>query len=191
MNSFNNNAPKISASEHLRNKRTKALYKSNKKKYRKSQYNGGISFNSSGNIKNVSNYQTKRDIAQGYYLANCNKDCCNIDLQTIKINTGPNSIYNKFDGSGCSKDCSSGFTVLSSFEYCSLIDLTTNNFASPDMEKNYIIIDPSNNLFSVNGCKNKYLDYTSYDDESEKCNKSTLQNYMQHLYRNSIGNIKM
>lgn len=202
MNCFNNNAPKISASEHLHNKRTKALYKSNKIMYRNKRYTSEILFNRNGTIKNVSNYQTKRDIAKGYYLSNCNNVCSNIDLQTIKINTGANSIYNKFDGSGCPNDCSGGFPVLYSRKYdtgtghpIKLVETSgnqlKNTFANQYMDNNHIIIDPSNNLFGTNDCKKKYLQYASYDKESEKCNKNTQQNYMRHLYRNNIGNLKM
>lgn len=200
MNCFNNNAPKISASEHLHNKRTKVLYKSNRGMYRNKQYTSEILLKKNGTIKNVSNYQAKRDIAKGYYLSNCNNVCSNIDLQTIKINTGANSIYNKFDGSkGCLSDCSSGFPVLYSKGYRIPIELKVvdtsenviNKFSRYPLDDNHIIIDPANFLFGTNDCKKKYLQYTSYDKESEKCNKNTQQNYMQHLYRNNIGNITM
>jgi len=204
MNCFNNNAPKISASEHLRNKEAKTLYKNKVLEYKKGLYKrqqGNILFNRNGTIKKTSNYQAKHDIAKGYYLANCNEDC-NTYLQTTKINTGANSIYNKFDGSGCSTDCSGGFPVLYSriispdplLSKSKLVPSQPliNGYLAPIMEMNHIIIDPSNNLFGTNDCKKKYLQHTSYDEEeSDKCNKNTQQNYMQHLYRNNIGNLKL
>ena len=203
MNCFNNNVPKLSASEHLCNKGSKTLYKSKvleykKGLYKKRLYNKNITFNRNGTIKTTPNYNAKQNITRGYYLTNCN-DESKTDSQATTINTGSTSIYNKFDGSkGCPSDCSSGFPVLYSKGYGPSAELKVvgpsanviNKFATYPMDGNHIIIDPSNNLFGTNDCKKKYLQYTSYD-EGNKCNKNTQQNYMRHSYRNSVGNVNL
>ena len=136
MNCFNNNVPKLTSAEHLRNKRSKTLYGSKVIDYKRGISKGNIDFYRNGKIRTTSTYQNKRDITLGYSLCTdgrytgCNKNdiqtgifrCKNsklLDLQNVKVGTGRDSIYNKFSGavidSVFTANPLTGFLVLQSW----------------------------------------------------------------------------
>ena len=209
MNCFNNNVPKLTSAEHLRNKRSKTLYNSKVLDFKRGKSKGNINFYKNGKIRTTTNYQNKLDITRGYSLCTLGdvSGCKKNHTQHNIINTGIDSIYNMFDGH--SIDSSNiGFPVLQSWENGFCRDISNgppfiNKFANIDdvsnKPGNYIVIDPCNNLFGTNNCVNnmtnrlvgvnKYLQYTSLLP-GYSCKKKTYQNYMQY-YKNNVSNVKL
>jgi len=164
MNPFGNNQVNLSSSDIVKNKRSSVMYKSNQSNYShniNSGRNRNVYFKSTGEIKNVKNYQTWQSLKTGHILCKSNGLCCDdISFNTIKIN-----------------DENSNYTILDASDNETLI-LTYPSETDIDN----VIIDPSNNLFASNECINPPLKITMKDDEKYKCHfKKTKQGYLRFL----------
>lgn len=79
MNPFNNNTPNITASEAIRNKRDKIIFKTEKKRFQtKSKCNNkNVKYYKNGKIRNMHSYKIQQSLARGNALCN---DCNNKGL---------------------------------------------------------------------------------------------------------------
>jgi len=77
MNCFNNNAPKLSSSDRIRNVKSQSIFKSNVEDFKKrtssvqtkcNNYNGKIGFYRNGELRNVRSYNTFLDLNRGSAL---------------------------------------------------------------------------------------------------------------------------
>ena len=76
MNPFNNNVPNLTASEVIRNKRDKIIFKTEKKRFQtKSKCNNkNVKYYKNGKIRNMHSYKIQQSLARGNALCN---DCNN------------------------------------------------------------------------------------------------------------------
>ena len=159
MHPFGNNKPNLSASDIIKKKRSKAMYKSNQSNYlhkKKCGRNTNVHFNVFGRICNVKNYETWQGLKTGNIMCKSNALCCtDTSFNTIKINSGNNN-HTVFDASESP-----------------IIDISWNGI-------NGVVIDPSDNLFPTNNCIEPPLKITF--NENYKCNfKDTRQGYLRFL----------
>ena len=77
MNCFNNNRPKLSASERIKNKKSQAIFKANVIDFQKrntfgngkcSNYSGTVGFYNNGKLRKTNNYETLKEINRGSAL---------------------------------------------------------------------------------------------------------------------------
>ena len=104
MNCFNNNRPKLSSSERIKNKKAQAIFKANVMDYQKrstggngkcSNYKGTVGFYNNGQLRNTKNYETLSNLNRGSALCldgAYKNNCINLeDISGIKINKGLNA----------------------------------------------------------------------------------------------------
>ena len=74
MNPFDNNVPRLTASERIQNKKSKAIYDAAKMKFQSTGAcgNKNLRFYKEGTVRSVSSYETQRDLAKGNALC---EDC--------------------------------------------------------------------------------------------------------------------
>jgi len=77
MNCFNNNRPKLSSSDRIKNKKAQAIFKSNVIDYQKrstngkgkcSNYKGNIGFYNNGKLRRAENHETLMNLTRGSAL---------------------------------------------------------------------------------------------------------------------------
>ena len=125
MNCFNNNRPKLSASERIKNKKSQAIFKANVIDFQKrntfgngkcSNYSGTVGFYNNGKLRKTNNYETLKEINRGSALCvdGTYKNCVNLDNEDrsviqkglnacsrsnkVKITSGRDNIYTNFNG---------------------------------------------------------------------------------------------
>jgi hypothetical protein len=125
MNCFNNNRPKLSASERIKNKKSKAIFKANVIDFQKrntfgngkcSNYSGTVGFYNNGKLRKTNNYETLKEINRGSALCvdGTYKNCVNLENEDksviqkglnacsrsnkVKITSGRDNIYTNFNG---------------------------------------------------------------------------------------------
>ena len=104
MNCFNNNRPKLSSSERIKNKKAQAIFKANVMDYQKrstggngkcSNYKGTVGFYNNGQLRNTKNYDTLFNLNRGSALCldgAYKNNCINLeDISGTKINKGLNA----------------------------------------------------------------------------------------------------
>jgi len=103
MNCFNNNRPKLSASDRIKNKKAQAMFKANVMDYQRrstggkgkcSNYKGNVGFYNNGKLRKVENFETLMNINRGSALCldGAYKKCLNLeDDNGIEIKTGLNA----------------------------------------------------------------------------------------------------
>ena len=184
MSCFDNNRPKISSSEHIKNRRAKTIYAAVKPQVEKlnanaqydddkaNNYNGKIVFDAVGNLVSTRTQGLRQDLARGYALCS---DCGGDGMEgTGKISNG-NINYTKMDTS---------LIPSASIEYAaanSVLKDTLNNNSEEysTYQGEFIEIDPDNNIFNTNGgCKkDKFLDYVDVSGNQFTGN-NTVENYL-------------
>ena len=184
MSCFDNNKPKISSSEHIKNKRAKTIYNALKPKvqalydsdpgiYTTGNNNTGtIVFDESGYLVSTRTQGLRQDLARGYALCS---DCGGDGMEgTGKISNG-NINYTKMDTS---------LIPSASIEYAaanSVLKDTLNNNSEEysTYQGEFIEIDPDNNIFNTNGgCKkDKFLDYVDVSG-NQLTGNNTVENYL-------------
>jgi hypothetical protein len=140
MNCFNNNRPKLSSSDRIKNKKAQAIFKSNVIDYQKrstngkgkcSNYKGNIGFYNNGKLRRAENHETLMNLTRGSALCLDGAYNKNINLEkengieidkglnacgknnNVKITLGRDNVYTIF--SGFSKDIETG-NISSLFE---------------------------------------------------------------------------
>tara|TARA_Y100001970_G_scaffold273773_1_gene372457 strand:+ start:865 stop:1863 length:999 start_codon:yes stop_codon:yes gene_type:complete len=176
MNCFNNNSPNLSASEQIKNRKSKQLYKAAKLAYNAGNnclnYNGTIGFYpQTGILRNTRSYQTFLELNRGYALCvDGIKDIKNKSGQIIykglsscsrsatgnkvKLVNGRDSIYNIFSGIEHSTDTNE-FPVMKSWDMSSnsfVEDGSYNRLFASNKDGHGVVIDPSNILFGADFC---------------------------------------
>lgn len=125
MNCFNNNRPKLSASERIKNKKSQTIFKANVIDFQKrntfgngkcSNYSGTVGFYNNGKLRKTNNYETLKEINRGSALCvdGTYKNCVNLENEDksviqkglnacsrsnkVKITSGRDNIYTNFNG---------------------------------------------------------------------------------------------
>ena len=141
MNCFNNNRPKLSASDSIKNKKAQAMFKANVMDYqirstrgngKCSNYNGAVGFYNNGRLRKTENFETLMNINRGSALCvdgAYKNGCLNLENDNgieikkglnacgknnnVKITLGRDNVYTIF--SGFSKELSSVADLFSGF----------------------------------------------------------------------------
>lgn len=125
MNCFNNNRPKLSASDRIKNKKAQAMFKANVMDYQQrstggkgkcSNYRGNVGFYNNGKLRKTENFETLMNINKGSALCvdGAYKQCLNLEddngieikkglnacgrNNNVKITLGSDNIYTIFSG---------------------------------------------------------------------------------------------
>ena len=144
MNCFNNNRPKLSASDRIKNKKAQAMFKANVMDYQKRStggkgkcvnYKGNVGFYNNGKLRKVENYETLMNINKGSALCvdGAYKQCLNLEddngieikkglnacgrNNNAKITLGSDNIYTIFSGFKNLTNLFSGFTTLKTYYF--------------------------------------------------------------------------
>lgn len=140
MNCFNNNRPKLYASEKIKNKKAQMMFKANVMDYQRrstggngkcSNYKGNVGFYNNGTLRKVENFETLLNINRGSALCvdGAYKQCLNLEddrgieikkglnacgkNNDVKVTLGRDNVYTIF--SGFNTDISGVTTLFSGF----------------------------------------------------------------------------
>ena len=125
MNCFNNNKPKLSASDRIKNKKAQTMFKANVMDYQKrsthgmgkcANYKGNVGFYNNGKLRKTENFETLMNINKGSALCvdGAYKQCLNLEddngieikkglnacgkNNNVKITLGRDNVYTIFSG---------------------------------------------------------------------------------------------
>jgi len=183
MSCFDNNRPKISSSEHIKNRRAKTIYAAVKPQVEKlnanaqydddkaNNYNGKIVFDAVGNLVSTRTQGLRQDLARGYALCS---DCDGFGMEgTGKVTNGniKHTIMNS--------DHIPGSTIEYWAGGASIEDSLNKNGGNSTYQGEFIEIDPHNNVFNTDqGCKkDRFLDYVDISG-ADFTGNTTQENYL-------------
>ena len=181
MSCFDNNRPKISSSEHIKNKRAKTIYAAVKPQIEKliandgydkaNNYNGKIVFDALGNLVSTRTQGLRQDLARGYALCS---DCDGFGMEgTGKVTNGniKHTVMNS--------DHIPGSTIEYWSGGASVEDSLNKNGGNSTYQGEFIEIDPHNNVFNTDqGCKkDRFLDYVDISG-ADLAGNTTQENYL-------------
>ena len=181
MSCFDNNRPKISSSEHIKNRRAKTIYAAVKPQIEKliandgydkaNNYNGKIVFDALGNLVSTRTQGLRQDLARGYALCS---DCDGFGMEgTGKVTNGniKHTVMNS--------DHIPGSTIEYWSGGASVEDSLNKNGGNSTYQGEFIEIDPHNNVFNTDqGCKkDRFLDYVDISG-ADLAGNTTQENYL-------------
>lgn len=183
MSCFDNNRPKISSSEHIKNRRAKTIYAAVKPQVEKlnanaqydddkaNNYNGKIVFDAVGNLVSTRTQGLRKDLARGYALCS---DCNGFGMEgTGKVTNGniKHTVMNS--------DHIPGSTIEYWAGGASIEDSLNKNGGNSTYQGEFIEIDPHNNVFNTDlGCKkDRFLDYVDISG-ADLTGNTTQENYL-------------
>ena len=181
MSCFDNNRPKISSSEHIKNKRAKTIYAAVQPQVEKlytanddaraTNYNGKIVFDVFGNLVSTRTQGLRKDLARGYALCS---DCDGFGMEgTGKVTNGniKHTVMNS--------DHIPGSTIEYWAGGISIEDSLNKNGGNSTYQGEFIEIDPHNNVFNTDqGCKkDRFLDYVDISG-ADLAGNTTQENYL-------------
>jgi hypothetical protein len=182
MSCFDNNRPKISSSEHIKNRRAKTIYTAVKPQVEKlfdnaedddraTNYNGKIVFDAVGNLVSTRTQGLRKDLARGYALCS---DCNGFGMEgTGKVTNGniKHTVMNS--------DHIPGSTIEYWAGGASIEDSLNKNGGNSTYQGEFIEIDPHNNVFNTDqGCKkDRFLDYVDISG-ADLTGNTTQENYL-------------
>lgn len=181
MSCFDNNRPKISSSEHIKNKRAKTIYAAVQPQVEKlytafddaraTNYNGKIVFDVVGNLVSTRTQGLRKDLARGYALCS---DCDGFGMEgTGKVTNGniKHTVMNS--------DHIPGSTIEYWAGGISIEDSLNKNGGNSTYQGEFIEIDPHNNVFNTDqGCKkDRFLDYVDISG-ADLAGNTTQENYL-------------
>lgn len=182
MSCFDNNRPKISSSEHIKNRRAKTIYAVVKPQVEKlnanaqyddkaNNYNGKIVFDAVGNLVSTRTHGLRKDLARGYALCS---DCNGFGMEgTGKVTNGniKHTVMNS--------DHIPGSTIEYWAGGASIEDSLNKNGGNSTYHGEFIEIDPHNNVFNTDqGCKkDRFLDYVDISG-ADLTGNTTQENYL-------------
>jgi hypothetical protein len=154
MNCFNNNRPKLSSSDRIKNKKAQAIFKANVMDYQTrstggngkcSNYKGNVGFYNNGKLRKVENFETLMNINKGSALCvdgAYRADCLNLENEKgvqikkglnacgknndVKITLGRDNVYTVF--SGYNKDISGISSFFSGFPVLKTYKIDESSF---------------------------------------------------------------
>ena len=185
MSCFDNNRPKISSSEHIKNKRAKTIYAAVKPQVEKlnedemafdddraTNYNGNIVFDACGNLVSTRTHGLRKDLARGYALCS---DCDGFGMEGYgKVTNGniKHTVMNSDHIPGSTIEYWSGGASVED-------SLNKNSDGNSTYQGEFIEIDPHNNVFNTDqGCKkDRFLDYVDISG-ADLAGNTTQENYL-------------
>jgi len=183
MSCFDNNRPKISSSEHIKNKRAKTIYNALKPKvqalydsdpgiYTTGNNNTGtIVFDESGYLVSTRTQGLRKDLARGYALCS---DCDGFGMEGYGKVTNGNIKHTVMNS-----DHIPGSTIEYWAGGASIEDSLNKNGGNSTYQGEFIEIDPHNNVFNTDPeCKkDRFLDYVDISG-ADLTGNTTQENYL-------------